>query len=139
MKVKALTSSFVNAPEEVLRSGWSRECDPGITEGREYTVYAIAVFKQPIEGFARLIFFQVVEDAGWPVWLPSFLFEIADRSLPSDWECNLLPSGTFVIGPSFITESEEAYGAMVEQEPEAMQKFRARQRAMEVENEHPEC
>jgi hypothetical protein len=135
MKIKAITSSFANAPHEVVQSGWSRECDPGITEGREYTVYAISVFRQPIEGFTRLINFQIVDDTNGVTWLPSFLFDVVDRSLPPDWECNLLPSGILVIGPTFITESDEALQAMGDQEPEAMQKFRARQQEIESQTE----
>jgi len=135
MKVKAITSSFTNAPEEVLRSGWSRECEPGITTGNEYTVYAVSVFRQPIEGYARLVYFQVVDDTNGVSWLPSFLFEVVERSLPADSEGNLFPSGTFVIGPSFVSESEEAYRAMVELEPEPMREFRARQREIGLQSE----
>lgn len=130
MKVKVITS-FINAPEEVLQCGWSKECDAPITEGREYTVFAISVFKQHFTHPDRLIYFHIINDANLPSSLPAFLFEVVDRSLPPDWECNLLGLGTLVMGPSFICESDEAFDAMEDQEPEAMRKLRARQREIE--------
>ena len=130
MKVRAIASSFENAPEEALRSGWSKECNLHITTGREYDVYAISLFGLPEYGRPRILTFQIIESNS-PSWLPSFLFEVVEPSLPKDWECNLFPSGNFVIGPAFVVETEDAYGAMVEQEPDAMRKFRARQREIE--------
>jgi len=126
--VRALTSSFVGAPEEVRRAGWSRECEAGITAGKEYTVYAITFFGTPEYGRPRLINFQIVDDWDVIAWLPCFLFEVVDRHLPVDWECNLFRSGTMVIGPRFMSESEESYIAMVELEPGAVQQFRDRER-----------
>ncbi len=131
MKVRALTSSFANAPADVIQSGWSTESDPGIATGKMYDVYALAFFGEPQYDRPRIMGFQVIDDANFPTWLPSFLFEVMDGSLSPDWECNLFPSGTFVIGPRFVVESEEAYRAMVQTEPSSMQKFRARQREVE--------
>jgi hypothetical protein len=133
MKVKALTSSFANAPEEVLQAGWFKECELDITAGREYVVHAISFFGEPEYGRPRLLTLQIVGDSNVVSWFPAFLFSVVERALPADWEGNLFSSGTFVLGPPFVVESEEAYRAMVELEPEPMQKFRARQHLADLE------
>jgi hypothetical protein len=135
MKVKAKRSSFADAPEEVLLGGFSRECESDVTIGKQYVVYGVTFFGEPEHGRPRLVCFQIVGDSNIVTWLPGFLFEVTERGLPEDWESNLFPSGTFVIGPAFMVESEEAYRAMVELEPEPMQKFRARQRGIEAESQ----
>lgn len=123
MLVEARTASFSDAPEEVIASGWTRECIPGITRGHDYIVHAISVFRQPIDETSRLVYFQIVDDTKTIAWLPSFLFHVVDRKIPDGWECNLLGPDHLVIGPSFITESAECYRAMVELEPEAVKIF----------------
>lgn len=135
MKIQATTTSFTNAPDEVLDAGWCKECIPDITPGKAYEVHAISIFGQPEIGWPRLLSFQIVGDSGVPTWLPSFLFDVVDRVLPADWEGNLFPSGNFVIGPPFVVESEEARRSIVELEPEAMQKFWSRKQQIESQAE----
>ncbi|MCX7806883.1 MAG: hypothetical protein N3A38_17100 [Planctomycetota bacterium] len=134
MKVKAITDSFETAPVDIIQEGWSRRCDPGITPGKTYEVYALSFVGHPEYNRPRTLAFQIIDDAGFQAWLPAFLFEIVDRKLPSDWEANLFPDGNFVIGPSFVVESPEAYDAMVESDPEAMKKFWERLEKLEAEN-----
>jgi hypothetical protein len=52
------------------------------------------------------------------------LFEIVDRTVPSDWVCLLQNrSLRMVMGPEFIAKDEESYGSMVENDPDAVKQF----------------
>jgi hypothetical protein len=123
MIVRARTDSFEDAPKEVLDSGWSKRCIPHITTGTEYVVYAIAAVKTQRKGDSRLTCFMI-EDKVADSWLPSFLFEVVDGTLPPDWRYGELPNGNYIIGPEFISSSAENYNAMVERMSEAVVAFR---------------
>ncbi len=82
--------------------------DPDLTPGRDYEVHAISVY----EG---VVCFLVINDLDIPGWLPAWLFEITETSLPKDWVCNGFPDWPeLVIGPGFIAASQDAYARMVE-------------------------
>lgn len=98
----------------------ARFAPPGqrfLTVGRQYEVHAIAVF----EGVTR---FQVVDDLGYPHWYPTWLFEVSDTTMPSDWICNVFrDEPALVIGPNFVAGDLAAYEAMVELDSEKVDLF----------------
>lgn len=94
--------------------------NPHLTPGREYDVQAISVY----EG---VVTFLVIDDLDYPGWRPAWLFTVAERSLPNDWICNALSDWPeFLVGPSFIAESQDAYARMVELEPTQVDRLRQR-------------
>ena len=75
---------------------------------REYTVYAISRFK-------GVCFFLIVSERRLPEWVPAVLFRLTDNALPPGWVCSLGDEDVeMVLGPAFIADSIEDYGAMVE-------------------------
>lgn len=100
----------------------SRNANEAIGYCREY---AIAVFG----GFPSL---QVVNDLGCPSWEASWLFDVVDGAVPSDWSCNLLhDEPSFLLGAEFITRDEQAYRAMVELDADQVDRFWKRVRDLE--------
>lgn len=98
----------------------ARFATPGqvfLTVGRHYDVFALAVFEgQPL--------FQVVDDLRYPAWLPSWLFDVVDPALPSDWIGNVFrEEPSFVAGPDFVAKDQAAYGRMVELEAHEVDLF----------------
>lgn len=88
-----------------------------ITPGKEYEVHAAAVF----EG---LLLVQVIDDVGYPAWKPAWLFDVVDRAVPTDWICSTFHDDpSLVLGPEFIAGGQERYAAMVELEPEQVERF----------------
>jgi hypothetical protein len=80
MEVQARHVDVAQAPETIASL-----VTPGqvfITPGKRYAVFAIASFG------ARLTL-QVVDDLGYPAWLPASRFEVIDPALPSDWICSV--------------------------------------------------
>jgi hypothetical protein len=98
----------------------ARFATPGqvfVTAGKHYDVFALAVFEgQPL--------LQVVDDLRSPAWLPSWLFDVVDPSLPSDWIGNVFhEEPSFVAGPDFVAKDQTAYGRMVELEANEVDLF----------------
>jgi hypothetical protein len=88
-----------------------------VAPGKEYEVHAAAVF----EG---LVLMQVIDDLGYPGWKPAWLFDVVDTTVPTDWICSTFHDDpSFVLGPEFIASSLEGYAAMVELEPEQVERF----------------
>lgn len=88
-----------------------------ITVGKEYEVHAAAVF----DGFVHV---QVVDDARYPAWLPAWLFDVVESEVPADWICSMFHDDpSFVLGPEFIAGGQDRYAAMVELEPEQVERF----------------
>ncbi len=91
-----------------------------VTADREYEVHAVALFE-------RVVLVLVVDDKGHPSWRPTWLFDMRDASVPSDWICNLFHEDPLtVMGPEFIARDQASYVAMVEQDPEPLRLFRER-------------
>lgn len=94
-----------------------------LTAGKTYDVSAMTFF----EGHSLIL---IVDDLGRPTWLPTWLFQIVDTPLPTDWMVNLFESEPrVVLGPSFIAGSLESYTRMVEGDPAAETTFWQRVRA----------
>jgi hypothetical protein len=88
-----------------------------ITPGRDYEVYAAAVF----EG---VVVTQVIDDGGLPGWKPGWLFEVVDQTVPVDWICSIFrDEPSLILGPAFVAGSVDQYNAMVELEPEQVETF----------------
>lgn len=114
MRVRARATDRAAAPEPVRPYLGAA---PAVTTGKEYEVHAAAVF----EG---LFLLQIVDDSQYPSWKPAWLFEVLDPAMPSDWICSCFPDEpSVVLGPWFIARSLEAYQAMVELEPEQVDRF----------------
>ncbi|MGF1467077.1 MAG: hypothetical protein ACFCGT_13195 [Sandaracinaceae bacterium] len=98
-----------------------------VTEGKEYEVQAMCT--AATEGIALV---QVADDLGYSSWLPIWLFDVRDQTLPEDWTCNFFREADYVVlGPDFITRDEASYNEMVEQVPEQTDRFWSRIRARE--------
>ncbi|HEV7735537.1 MAG TPA: hypothetical protein VGR62_25405 [Candidatus Binatia bacterium] len=88
-----------------------------VSSGKRYEVRAISTF----EG---VLFMQIVDDIESPAWLPAWLFDVIDPTLPADWICNAFRTEpTFLMGPAFIAKDQQAYARMVELETEQVTRF----------------
>lgn len=88
-----------------------------VTVGKRYEICALSRWR-------NIVYFQVVDDLGYPTWLPAWLFHVDDGSLPADWICTLLEGAVeMIIGPRFIAEDEATYQRMVELDPESVSRF----------------
>ena len=92
-----------------------------VTVGKVYEVHAISVF-------GGNVLVQIVDDLRFPVWYPSVLFEVVNRDLPSDWQCNSfaqisMQKHIVVFGPEFVVQNEAAYNAMVELDADQVDLF----------------
>ena len=77
-----------------------------VTVGKEYAVYAMVSFKS-------VLLAQIVDDLGYPSWLPLWLFDVSDNSVPSDWVCCVSREEEMcVLGPEFIAGDRRKYRAM---------------------------
>jgi hypothetical protein len=114
--VKAIAESFPDAPDDGSW-GFTKDSKAFITKDKEYPIYAISVFKGRVS-------FQILNDLDMVVWLPYRFFTVVDRSMPDDWECNVLHGEVqLILGPSFVSESEDAYTRMVEEELDQKENF----------------
>lgn len=90
---------------------------PLVTVGKEYEVHATALF----EG---IVLVQVVDDRGYPGWKPAWLFDVVDTRIPADWICSTFHDDpSLVVGPEFVAGSQDRYVAMVELEPDQVERF----------------
>lgn len=117
MRVRARNVSNETCPQSVLPFA-----TPGqvfVTEGKEYEVQAMCT--AATQGIALV---QVADDLGYSAWLPIWLFDVQDQSLPEDWTCNFFRDADYVVlGPDFITRDEASYNDMVEHVPEQIERF----------------
>lgn len=118
MKVRAIRNSYADAPPHVAW-GTSPRSQTHLTVGKEYDVYTISFYK-------ACLCLLVIDDFGTESFKPSWFFEIVDRKVPKDWQVNLFDDGDRLqglIGPEFIVRDGESYDALIEQEPEAVEKM----------------
>jgi hypothetical protein len=112
MRIMATKNTYIYSPE--LNSPPYKH---NLTIGKEYEAYALALFEESLT-------IQIIDDLNYSDWVPASLFEIVDRTVPSDWVCLLQNrSLRMVMGPEFIAKDEESYGSMVENDPDAVKQF----------------
>lgn len=122
MRVRARQVNWDECPNEL--APYTKRSQTFLTVGREYEAQALIVFK----GFPVL---QVVDDHRRPSWYATWLFDIVDHVIPTDWICNFLhEEPSMLLGPEFIVKDEESYGAMVELEADQVDRFWKRLDAM---------
>jgi len=115
MRALARRVDWNHIPPEI--ASYTKESQTFLTVGREYEVHAAVVFK-------GLIILQIIDDLRYPSWEASWLFDVVDSSVPSDWVCNFLhEEPSMLLGPWFVAKDEESYGAMVELEAEQVDRF----------------
>lgn len=115
MRVVARNVDWEQCPSEIVP--YIKKTQTFLTTGREYEVYAVAVFK----GLPSVL---IVNDIRYPSWEKSWLFDVVDPTVPHDWICNLLhDEPVLLLGPEFLAKDEESYGAMVELEAEQVDRF----------------
>lgn len=137
MRVLAIRESCENAPEELVRMGYTESStivSRFITRGKEYEVHAVVVWtsghvhfcivSNPIPHRVRGEFVRIT-------WLPSWFFQVVDPTMPADWECHAFSHPPLIIGPSFISESQDAYVRMVDLERDQSDKFWERLKRIE--------
>jgi len=117
MLVVAKRDTFIGCPKKIKDAGYLESSQTLITVGTQYEVFALALF-------AGVPMLQIINDLGYPVWLPSWLFQVTDMLLPSDFLCNLLESELeMIIGPDFVSRDEDSYRRMVELDPTSVDAF----------------
>lgn len=103
--------------DQLLSLGFAKTSEIHLTVDREYEIYAVVMW-------SGAVFFCVVNDYDSPYWIPSSLFSVIDSHLRVDWIFRELDDEvTFVLGPEFIARDKEAYGALVELRPDAVEHF----------------
>jgi hypothetical protein len=120
MKIRVLRNSFVGCPDNAKTAGFSDQSVVHLTIGSEREVHAVSFF-------SCVLFLLVLDDLDFFVWLPAWLFEVLDGSLPSDWIIGVFNDDPVaVIGPRFVAESLESYTRMVEEDPRIVSLMRDR-------------
>lgn len=120
MVVVAVRETFADCPAELINAGIFASSQTLVTTNREYRVFALACSR-------GILWFQVVNDLQVPHWLPGWLFDVKDGSVDSDWFCNCFETDPrLLIGPRFVTRSQDSYRQMVELQPKAVDEFWAR-------------
>jgi hypothetical protein len=110
MRVLARYSSFKGIPREWVSSGTTEESQLFLTKGRGYDVHAISA---SVHDTCYLI----INDENLFRWEYSWMFEILEGTIPSDWIVGSLPTPydrDTIIGPSFLTSSVEVYSDIAE-------------------------
>ena len=116
MRARATRNKFVGCPAAVAAFG-SPQSDTNITVGKEYEIHALSVFQ-------GVVCLQIVSDVNIITWLPSWFFQICERTVPSDWICSLLGGDLqMVLGPEFTAADETSYNRMVELDSESVNAF----------------
>lgn len=120
MKVKA-TSTSIDWLTDSLRSiGFSDHSQIDASLSQVYEVHAVAIW-------SGNVFYQIIGDSSVISWMPSTVFTVVDRTMPSDWLANSLDEEVpFIVGPGFIVKDKEAYTDMVELAPEQVAQFMKR-------------
>jgi len=91
-----------------------------VTVGEDYEVHAAAVYR-------GILMLQIVNDLDYPSWLPVWLFDADDPSIPPDWISSVFhEEPSLVLGPAFVAKDLESYDSMVELETDQMARFWAR-------------
>lgn len=117
MIVEARLASFEEAPDSLRKEGYAPESHVEVTVHKTYEVHAMSVWR----GIAAVL---IADDYEVPRFLPAWLFRTVDATIPEDWICNLFHSElSLVIGPAFISGSEDEYNRMVESELDQTTRF----------------
>lgn len=126
MRAKAIRSSFVGCPPSILAVGFTQQSQVPLCSGDTYEIHGVSVY-------SGVVFLLVINAHSLTSWLPAWLFEQVDNSIPSDWITSLFDDEPrMLVGPDFIAGSMESYSRFVEQEPEAIQQLWQRIDAMKV-------
>lgn len=117
MRVSPTRNSFDGCPPELAALGFSAASQVEVSLGKEYDVHAMSLFR-------GVLFLQLVDDTDGIAWLPAWLFDVRDSSLPEDFICNLFGGEVgMVIGPEFVAADESSYSRMVELDPALVERF----------------
>jgi len=123
MRVRTIRNSFKGCPSDVERSGFTEETVVHVKVGSDYEVLALSVF-------SGVAFILISDDLEMFSWLPGWLFEVAERQLPTDWIVSLFNEDPSVlIGPQLIADNLETYTRFVDQDPELVSAMRQRMQA----------
>jgi hypothetical protein len=89
-----------------------------LTEGKEYTVYALSVYK----GMVSVL---IVDDLHSQVFYLTRLFDVVDPQIESDWICTTFPDDPvqLLLGPAYIAKDIESYGALLDHRSPQMDLF----------------
>ncbi len=122
MRAKAVRNTFEGYPPA---AAWGANAESNISIGKEYEVYAVAVFQCRVS-------FQIINDIDHVDWLPAWFFTLIDQTVPSDWVCfSQEDELSLVLGPDFVAATEASYNSMVELELEPVAQFWRRVKALE--------
>jgi len=117
MRASAIKTNYQGCPSSILVLGFSAESETNITLNKEYSVWALSRWR-------GVPFFQIINDINFPVWLPSWLFNLTDKSVPAGWVFNFYEDEIEVLlGPDFIAQDQDAYQSMVEMIPSSVEAF----------------
>lgn len=117
MIARAIRNSFNDIVPRLAALGFSPHSKVSLSIGTSYSVHAVSVY----EG---VVFFQIVDDKEFVMWLPAWLFALTEWDVPSDWICNVFAGDPeLVMGPDFVASSLAAYSSMVDLLPESEEMF----------------
>ena len=123
MRVRARNTTDIDIPPSVRP--FAPPSQLFLTEGKVYEVHAMCT-----SATKGIVLVLVINDLRYSAWLPIWLFDVEDSTLPDDWSCNYFREHDYVVfGPDFITRDEAAYTTMVECVPEQVQRLWERIRA----------
>ena len=110
---KALTTKYL--------IGYTSESIFHVAIGREYTVFAVAVYR----GATLLL---LSDDNDLPNWYPVDLFSISDARVPQDWFSATYPENSdslqFLFGYERLVSDESHYDGLLERVPADLAAFR---------------
>ncbi len=133
MRVSAIKDSLDQCPPAVAGVG-SAASKAHISLGKQYQVHAVSIVR-------GVVLFQIIDDSQAITWLPAWLFETSDSSVPKDWICNWFATDPqMVLGAEFVASSQASYHKMVALDPVSVAAFRSRlasQSSLAPESESP--
>jgi hypothetical protein len=133
VKVVCLANSGEALTSKYLAIGNSVNAEFNVIVGREYIVFAIAVYQ-------GVTLFLLNDNNGHPNWYPVDLFSISDARVPEDWfgasystrDSNL----QFLLGYQRMIDDESHYDALLERSPAALEWFRMEREKAESPTSH---
>lgn len=121
MKLICTANTGDGLSPRVLEIGYTKKSIFDVVLGREYVVFALAVYR----GVPLAL---LSDENDLPNWYPIDLFRIVDRQLPPDWLSAAFPQIDdglqFLVGYEQMITDSSHYDALLEREPSALQVFR---------------
>jgi hypothetical protein len=120
MRIKCDGNSGKSLSKSYLTIGYTTESVFDVSEGANYTVFGIAVYR-------GVVLYLLLDDLNLPNWFPRDLFKIVDARIESDWLCAQYQNEAgldFLMGYPTLVADGTHYDALLERDPGALEIFR---------------